>query len=68
MTTGNATFLRLPRLLDHLEKLPTGKPVHLDLTTIRHLDRACHQAVEHWVAQRRRSDSTVEVALSARVG
>ncbi|MDA3646956.1 SulP family inorganic anion transporter [Saccharopolyspora indica] len=65
---GNATFLRLPRLLDHLEDLPTGKHIHLDLTTVRHLDRACHQAVEHWAAQRRRSDSTVEVALPARVG
>ncbi|KAA5831844.1 SulP family inorganic anion transporter [Saccharopolyspora hirsuta] len=65
---GNATFLRLPRLLDHLETLPTGKHVHLDLTMVRHLDRACHQAVEHWAAQRRRSDGTVEVALPARVG
>ncbi|MER7079592.1 Sulfate permease, MFS superfamily [Saccharopolyspora kobensis] len=65
---GNATFLRLPRLLDHLEKLPAGKHVHLDLTMVRHLDRACHQAVEHWAAQRRRSDGTVEVALPARVG
>ncbi|MBB5152792.1 SulP family inorganic anion transporter [Saccharopolyspora phatthalungensis] len=65
---GNATFLRLPRLLDHLEQLPTGKHVHLDLTTVRHLDRACYQAVEHWAAQRRRGNCTVEVALPARVG
>src|SRR5690606_15967963 len=33
---GNATFLRLPRLLDHLDQLPAGKHVHLDLTTLRH--------------------------------
>jgi MFS superfamily sulfate permease-like transporter len=64
---GNATFLRLPRLLDHLEQLPTGKHVHLDLTMVRHLDRACHQAVEHWAAQRRRGNCTVEVALPAGV-
>lgn len=64
---GNATFLRLPRLLDHLDQLPAGKHVHLDLTTLRHLDRACHQAVEHWAAQRRRSDGTVEVALPSQV-
>ncbi|MER7012133.1 SulP family inorganic anion transporter [Saccharopolyspora sp. NPDC000359] len=62
---GNATFLRLPRLLDHLDQLPAGKHVHLDLTMVRHLDRACHQAVEHWAAQRRRGDGTVEVALPA---
>lgn len=60
---GNATFLRLPRLLDQLERLPTSGSVHLDLTTVRHLDRACRQAVEHWAAQRRRSDCEVEVVL-----
>ncbi|GAA2802520.1 SulP family inorganic anion transporter [Saccharopolyspora taberi] len=65
---GNATFLRLPRLLDHLERLPDGKHVHLDMTMVRHLDRACHQAVEHWAAQRRRSQDSVEVALPARTG
>lgn len=65
---GNATFLRLPRLLDHLEQLPPDKHVHLDLTTVHHLDRACHQAVEHWAAQRRRADSTVEVALPVQAG
>ncbi|GAA4869505.1 SulP family inorganic anion transporter [Saccharopolyspora cebuensis] len=65
---GNATFLKLPRLLDHLEKLPANKHVHLDLTTVRHLDRACHQAVEHWAAQHRRGEGTVEVAMPARAG
>ncbi|QUH01589.1 SulP family inorganic anion transporter [Saccharopolyspora erythraea] len=65
---GNATFLRLPRLLDHLERVPDGKSVHLDMTMVRHLDRACHQAVEHWVAQRRRSDDDVELALPGRTG
>lgn len=60
---GNATFLRLPGLLDHLERLPRTSSVHLDMRTVRHLDRACHQAVENWVAQRRREDCAVEVAL-----
>lgn len=65
---GNATFLRLPRLLDHLEKLPTGKHVHLDLSTVRHLDRACHQAVENWVAEHRRNNGSVDVAMPAKAG
>jgi MFS superfamily sulfate permease-like transporter len=63
---GNATFLRLPGLLDHLEQVPMNKSVHVDLTTVRHLDRACHQAVENWVAERRRSQCEVEVAMPAR--
>ncbi|GAA4848038.1 SulP family inorganic anion transporter [Saccharopolyspora rosea] len=65
---GNATFLRLPRLLDHLEQLPAGKHVHVDMTTVRHLDRACRQAVEHWAAQRRRVDGSVELAMPAPAG
>ena len=61
---GNATFLRLPRLLDHLEQLPNGRHVRLDLTRVRHLDHACHQAVQNWASQRRGEDEHhVEVAL-----
>lgn len=62
---GNASFLRLPRLLDRLEALPLSRSVHLDLTTVRHLDRACHQAVEQWAAQRRSRNCTVEVTTPA---
>lgn len=61
---GHATFLRLPRLLDHLEQLPSGRHVHLDLTQAHHLDHACHQAVQNWASQRRgESGHHVEVAL-----
>ncbi|MEU3059995.1 SulP family inorganic anion transporter [Streptomyces subrutilus] len=49
---GNASFLRLPKLLDALDALPHGKPVRLDLTGLRHLDHACLTALEGW--QRRR--------------
>ncbi|GGP42181.1 SulP family inorganic anion transporter [Saccharothrix coeruleofusca] len=48
---GNATFLRLPRLLETLEALPDGR-VRVDLSDVRHLDRACGQAIEQWAAQR----------------
>ncbi|GAU71677.1 putative transporter, partial [Streptomyces sp. NBRC 110611] len=37
---GNATFLRLPKILDQLDALPTGRDVELDLTGLRHLDHA----------------------------
>ncbi|MEU8432052.1 SulP family inorganic anion transporter [Streptomyces sp. NPDC029216] len=48
---GNASFLRLPKLLDSLEALPHG-PVRLDLSGLRHLDHACLTALEGWERKR----------------
>jgi MFS superfamily sulfate permease-like transporter len=45
---GNATFLRLPRLLDQLEALPRDRPIELDLRRLRHLDHACEMALLGW--------------------
>ncbi|GAA4484118.1 SulP family inorganic anion transporter [Actinoallomurus oryzae] len=56
--TGNATFLRLPRVLDTLEAIPHGRPVELDLSGLRHLDHACRTALLSWAAQHRRRDDT----------
>lgn len=58
---GNATFLRLPRLLETLEDLPVTKHVRLDLSHLRHLDRACRQAIDNWAAEQRRAGNTVEI-------
>jgi MFS superfamily sulfate permease-like transporter len=58
---GNATFLRLPRLLAVLEGLPLTKHVRLDLTGLRHLDQACHQAIENWAARHREAGLDVHV-------
>ncbi|MFF2848358.1 SulP family inorganic anion transporter [Streptomyces sp. NPDC058001] len=49
--SGNATFLRLPRLLDTLESLPHDRPVELDLSGLHHLDHACRTALENWAAR-----------------
>ncbi|WP_331723649.1 MULTISPECIES: SulP family inorganic anion transporter [unclassified Streptomyces] len=49
--TGNATFLRLPALLDQLEALPRDRPLELDLSGLRHLDHACATAFESWSKQ-----------------
>ncbi|MFJ9739024.1 SulP family inorganic anion transporter [Streptomyces sp. NPDC101166] len=46
--SGNATFLRLPKILDDLEALPQDRPVELDLTGLHHLDHACRTALETW--------------------
>lgn len=55
---GNATFLRLPKLLDQLEALPKDRAVELDLTGLRHLDHACAAALGAWEEQRRGPDGT----------
>ncbi|MEV3926618.1 SulP family inorganic anion transporter [Actinomadura coerulea] len=52
---GHATFLRLPQMLDTLEKLPRDRPVQLDLTGLRHLDHACHTALMNWVERHNRA-------------
>ncbi|MGW0844974.1 SulP family inorganic anion transporter [Streptomyces sp. NPDC002787] len=49
---GNATFLRLPKLLDALEGVPRGRGVRLDLSGLRHVDHACAAALAAWGAGR----------------
>jgi MFS superfamily sulfate permease-like transporter len=49
---GNATFLRLPKLLDALEALPHDRDVRLELGGLRHVDHACAAALEAWAAGR----------------
>ncbi|MFD7661799.1 SulP family inorganic anion transporter [Streptomyces sp. NPDC059788] len=49
---GNATFLRLPKLLDQLEALPHDRRIDLDLTGLRHLDHACATALTTWSTHR----------------
>ncbi|WP_405930700.1 SulP family inorganic anion transporter [Streptomyces sp. NBC_00827] len=49
--SGNATFLRLPKILDSLEALPQDRPIELDLSGLHHLDHACRTALENWSAR-----------------
>ncbi|HWU09980.1 MAG TPA: SulP family inorganic anion transporter [Streptomyces sp.] len=61
--SGNATFLRLPKILDSLENLPQDRPVELDLSGLHHLDHACRAALENWAA-RHSSPGTEPVQLT----
>ncbi|MFD7882020.1 SulP family inorganic anion transporter [Streptomyces bauhiniae] len=65
--SGNATFLRLPKILDSLEALPKDRPVRLDLSGLLHLDHACRTALENW-AERHSADGTEPVRLTSEVG
>ncbi|MEU4454479.1 hypothetical protein AB0F44_24325, partial [Nocardioides sp. NPDC023903] len=65
--SGNATFLRLPKILDSLETLPQDRPIRLDLTGLHHLDHACRTALTNWAMQH--SDpGSVQMTELAKVG
>ncbi|MFE9453805.1 SulP family inorganic anion transporter [Streptomyces sp. NPDC006739] len=64
--SGNATFLRLPKILDSLEALPQDRPVRLDLSGLHHLDHACRTALENW-AERHSAAGTEPVRMTAPV-
>lgn len=55
--SGNATFLRLPKILDNLESLPQDRPVELHLTGLHHLDHACRTALENWASRHSATDT-----------
>ncbi|MFG3255662.1 SulP family inorganic anion transporter [Streptomyces sp. NPDC048172] len=58
---GNATFLRLPKLLDQLEALPSDRRVELRLDGLRHVDHACGLALASWEEQHNRSATAPRV-------
>ena len=62
--TGNATFLRLPKMLDTLEALPTDRPIELDLSGLHHLDHACSTALTNW-AERHNAGSGEPVSVTS---
>ncbi|TXS40158.1 SulP family inorganic anion transporter [Streptomyces sp. uw30] len=62
---GNATFLRLPQVIEALESAAaSGKPrIRLDLTGVTHLDHACRSQVEEFTAQQRGTGLRVELLM-----
>lgn len=61
--SGNATFLRLPKILDSLEALPQDRPIEVDLSGLHHLDHACRTALENW-AERHSAPDTEPVRVT----
>lgn len=58
---GNATFLKLPEVMEALDALPPHRPVRLDLTGLRYLDDACRSALLGWTARQQAGDGEVAV-------
>ncbi|GGW25570.1 sulfate transporter [Streptomyces xantholiticus] len=63
--SGNATFLRLPRILDTLEKLPKDRHIELDLRDLRHLDHACSTALANWADRHNKKEGAARVLMPA---
>ncbi|MFF4574411.1 SulP family inorganic anion transporter [Streptomyces sp. NPDC001410] len=70
VVAGNATFLRLPRLIDALEQAAaSGRPrIRLDLLGVTHLDHACRTQIDEFVAQQRGAGLRVELLMPDATG
>ncbi|NLU68112.1 SulP family inorganic anion transporter [Streptomyces sp. HNM0574] len=66
--SGNATFLRLPKLLDNLESLPADRGVELNLGGLRHMDHACGMALSTWEEQHNRAAARAGAATGQGAG
>ncbi|MGW1490118.1 SulP family inorganic anion transporter [Streptomyces sp. NPDC002402] len=61
--SGNATFLRLPRILDTLEGLPKDRHIELDLLDLRHVDHACSTALTIWADRHNKEKGVARVLM-----
>ncbi|QKV98019.1 SulP family inorganic anion transporter [Streptomyces sp. NA02950] len=67
--TGNATFLRLPRLIETLEAAGEADTPHLrlDLSGATHLDHACHSQITEFAEQQRAKGTRVDLLMPGQV-
>lgn len=59
---GAATFLKLPKLADALEKLPLDSRVYIHFKDLDYVDDACLEVLANW--QQQRSEKSAEVTLA----
>jgi MFS superfamily sulfate permease-like transporter len=58
---GAATFIRMPKLADTLEKLPNGCEIHFHLDGLVYIDHACIEAFSNWERKRLENGGSVVV-------
>ena len=58
---GAATFLKLPKLADALERVPPGTDVRADLTRLSYIDHACVELLAEWRSQHERTGGSLAV-------
>jgi MFS superfamily sulfate permease-like transporter len=59
--SGAATFIRLPALLDALEKMPQDSEVHVYFHDLDYIDHACLDAISMWEKQRNQKSALTVV-------
>lgn len=62
--TGAATFLRMPKLIDGLEKLPPEIHVHVNVQRLTYVDHACLDCIAAWEKQRHSKGASTLVEWS----
>lgn len=62
---GAATFVGLPKLAQELEKLPSGREIHIHFDKLNYIDHACLELVHTWRAQREELGSTIKLEWAA---
>jgi hypothetical protein len=46
--SGTATFIRLPKLADTLEAIPSGVEAHVHFKGLDYIDHACMEELKNW--------------------
>jgi MFS superfamily sulfate permease-like transporter len=58
---GAATFIRMPKLVDTLEKLPQDLETHVHIHSLAYIDHACLEAIASWEKKRNERSATTVV-------
>jgi MFS superfamily sulfate permease-like transporter len=61
--SGAGTFLRLPRIADALDALPSDGEVHIHFRGLDYVDHAVLDLIQEWRAQRIQKGQTVYVEV-----
>ena len=62
---GSATFVRLPRLADALERVEVGSEVHIDCDRLAYIDHACLDLIANWAKQHEAQGGSIIVDWEA---
>ena len=58
---GAATFIRLPRLADGLERVPAASELHVDFDRLTYIDHACLDLLMNWAKQHEGTGGTLVI-------
>jgi MFS superfamily sulfate permease-like transporter len=58
---GAATFMRLPKLAETLEAVPSDAELHIDVSRLNYIDHACLDLITNWAKQHEASGGRLQV-------